>query len=103
MRAKRYQQAYDTLSAVQSQCTRFLGPVEIDEVHNDLATALHRLDRDQKCLDELKSTQGAAADNLAELKKRYVGLPDDLERYLPVAQTTWRLQELCHRTRGPGG
>jgi hypothetical protein len=88
------------LKPLQSECTHFLSSLEVDEIHNDLATALHRSNQDQNCLDELKSTQGGAAGTLAELQKRYVGLPDDLEHYLPVAQITWTLQKFCGGTPG---
>jgi hypothetical protein len=95
IREGRYQRAYDVLGRLQRQCTRFLDWVEVDEVHNDLATALHRLNRQQECLEEIKKTQGAAAGNLPTLRKYFLGLPVDFERYLPIAQTTWKLQKLC--------
>ena len=99
MRDGRYQQAYDVLGQLRRQCARFLNWTEVDEVHNDLATALHRLDREQGCLEELERTQGAAAGNLPALRKYFLGMPADFERYQPIAQTTWKLQKLCSKAR----
>ena len=103
MRDGSFQRAYDVLGQLQRQCTRFLNWIEVDEVHNDLAAALHRLDRDQECLEELNRTQGGAAGSLPSLRKHFLGLPADLERYQPTAQTTWKLQTLCGRTHMHSG
>ena len=103
MRDGRFQQAYAVLGKLQRQCTRFLNWIEVDEIHNDLAAALHRLDRDQECLEELKRTQGGAAGSLPSLRKHFLELPADLERYQPTAHATWKIQTLCSRTHMHSG
>ena len=102
-RAGDYQHAYDLLQSVESTCGRFLGWVEKDKTHNNLAVALHRLHRDPECLQELSQTEAASAANEAGLQKRFLGAPFDLALYLPVAQTTWKVEKACSSPQATAG
>ena len=94
-RAGDYQQAAEVFERLQTQCARFLDWFERDQVHNNLAMALHRLNLDSECLRELSKTEAASAGNELKLREHFVGAPFDFERYLPVARTTWKVQRAC--------
>ena len=95
IRAGDYQQAAEVFERLQTQCARFLDWFERDQVHNNLAMALHRLNLDSECLRELSKTEAASAGNELKLREHFVGAPFDFERYLPVARTTWKVQRAC--------
>ena len=91
-----YQQAVERFRGLQTQCARFLNWLERDRIHNNLAMALHRLGRDRECLQELRQTEAATLTDEAKLREHFVGVPYDLEQYLPVARTTWKVQRACN-------
>ena len=90
-----YQQAAEIFEGLQAQCGRFLKWLERDQIRNNLAMALHRLGRDAECLQELSKTEAATVADESKLRDRFVGVPYDFERYLPIAQTTWKVQSAC--------
>lgn len=94
-RSRDYQQAVELFEGLQARCARFLNWLEQDRIHNNLAIALHRLGRDAECLQELSRTEAASLTDESKLQERFVGILYDLEQYLPVARTTWKVQSAC--------
>ena len=90
-----YQQAADLFEGLEAQCARYLNWLEGEQIHNNLAIALHRMGRDAECLRELSKTEAAPLADESKLRERFIGAPYDLEEYLPVARTTWKVQKAC--------
>ncbi len=85
---------------LQAQCGRLLRWLEREQVHNNLAIALHRLGRGAECLKELGTTEAAVATDKSKLRAHFAGAPMDFERYLPIARTAWRVQRACSGSNG---
>jgi hypothetical protein len=92
--AKDAKRAVDGLKRLQVDCYRYFELIERDVIHNDMALALHHLDKNRQCLRELSGTLASSADSEAALRENFYGEPTDFEAYLPTARTTWQLHRL---------
>jgi hypothetical protein len=93
--AKDYRRAVDGLKRLQVDCYRYFELIERDANHNDMALALHHLDKNRECLHELSETLASSAGSEAALRENFYGEPADFEGYLPTARTTWQLHRIC--------
>lgn len=93
--AKNYRLEVDGLKRVQVDCYQYLEWIERDNVHNDVALALHYLDNNRECLRELSKTLASTTGSEAALRDNFSSEPMSFEAYLPTARTTWQVHRNC--------
>jgi hypothetical protein len=97
-RAHRYPEAVAILRTLTSQCTDFIGWIELDQVRNDIALAQYHNGEYPQCLETLNSTIAGKVKGEAELKSGDGGVylpPSDFDNYSNVAASTWFNKALC--------
>jgi hypothetical protein len=99
MDAKNYRLEVNELKRVQLDCYQYFERTERDNAHNDLALALHYLDKNRECLKELSETLASTAGSEAALRDNFSGEPMSFEAYLPTARTTWKVHRICSGAR----
>jgi hypothetical protein len=96
-KAKQFPQAYAQLSSMDKECGNLLHWMEHDDVRNDLAVTLHKLNRKADCLSVLKQTEAFPYSSEAEIKDNFA--PGDAEAYLRIANATWTNRKLCEKLK----